>query len=101
MRETFLRKTKMRESEFLDNVLHDLKIFNQYSILASPRMIEEIICPVGVCYNILQPFLRALLFAENGEAILREDHIARGRNARNFFAQNQNARIGISRYWGA
>ena len=53
MRETFLRKTKMRESEFLDTVLHDLKIFHRYLILASPRMIEKKICPVGVCYTIL------------------------------------------------
>ena len=53
MRETFLRKTKVRESDFLDTVLHDLKIFHQFLILASPRMIEKKICPVGVCYTIL------------------------------------------------
>ena len=49
MRETFLRKTELRESEFLDTVLHDLKIFHPYLFLASPRMIEKKICPVGVC----------------------------------------------------
>ena len=54
MRETFLRKTKMRESEFLDTGEHEMKIFHQYLILASRRMIEKIICPVGVCYTILQ-----------------------------------------------
>ena len=51
---TTLRKTKMRESEFLDTGEHEMKIFHQYLILASRRMIEKIICPVGVCYTILQ-----------------------------------------------